>query len=276
MREVACTAGFTACSSGMPLPERHMLMSISVIIITHNEEKNIANCLETLGFADEIIVVDSGSVDRTREICERYRNVKFFEHLWEGFGRQKNAALSKATGDWVFSIDADETATPELAADIRAVMLNPLYDGYLVPRKNFYRGQWVRYSGWWPDPVLRLFRRGKAAFSDRPVHETVVLDAKPGLLNGCLEHHSFGCVADFIRKVDSYSSLGANVLAEQGRRPTALSALVKSMATFVKTLVLKRGFLDGYAGVLISFSNAAGVFYRYMKCAELQHYGRDK
>jgi hypothetical protein len=192
------------------------------------------------------------------------------EHPWEGFGRQKNYALQCAVGIWVFSLDADEVVTSELATEIRATLAHPNCAGYLVPRKNFYRGQWVRHSGWWPDPVLRLFRIDKGRFSDRSVHETVELDSRPGRLEGCLEHHSFSGIADFLRKADSYSSLGAEVMLKQGKGTSVVLALVKSAATFFKTLVLKRGFLDGYVGVLISFSNAVGVFYRYMKCLELK------
>lgn len=243
---------------------------ISAIIITKNEEQRIGRCLESLFWADEIVVVDSGSTDRTRNICESYPTVRFVEHPWDGFGRQKNHALQNAQGEWVFSIDADEVVSPELATEIKATLEHPDCAGYLVPRKNFYRGQWVRHSGWWPDPVLRLFRRDKGRFSDRSVHETVELDGRPGRLDGCLEHHSFSGIADFLRKADSYSSLGAEVMLQQGKRSSVVLALVKSAATFFKTLILKRGFLDGYVGVLISFSNAVGVFYRYMKCLELK------
>lgn len=243
---------------------------LSVIMITKNEEQRIERCLDSLNWASEIVVVDSGSSDRTREICGRYPAVRFYEHPWVGFGPQKNRALSLATGEWVFSIDADEVVSPELAAQIAAAVQRPAYDGYRVQRRNYYRGQWIRHSGWWPDPLLRLFRRSQGCFSDRPVHETVELQGVIGDLAGCLEHHSFSCVSDFIRKADSYSSLGAELLRTRGVRSSPALALLKCAATFFKTLVLKRGFLDGAAGVLIAYSNAAGVFYRYMKCYELQ------
>ncbi len=245
-------------------------MKISATIITRNEEHTIAGCLASLDFADEIIVVDSGSTDRTREICELNPKVRFHVYPWEGFGIQKNNALDLATGEWIFSIDADETVTPELAAEIRRTVQKPACDGYTVKRKNFYRGRWVRHSGWWPDRILRLFRKGRGRFSDRLVHESVVLDGHPGHLENCIEHRSFRNVGDFFRKGESYSTLGARVMLERGETTSAMNALFRSGLTFFKTLVIKRGFLDGSTGVLIAFSNATGVFYRHMKCLELQ------
>ncbi|HEX9078192.1 MAG TPA: glycosyltransferase family 2 protein [Desulfuromonadaceae bacterium] len=245
-------------------------MKISAIIITRDEEHTIADCLASLDFAAEIVVVDSGSTDRTREICEQNPRVRFYVSPWEGFGVQKNRALDLATGDWIFSIDADETVTPELAAEILRTLQRPACDGYTVKRKNIYREQWVRHSGWWPDRILRLFRKGRGRFSDRLVHETVVLEGAPGRLDNCIEHRSFRNAGDFFRKGESYSTLGARTMVARGERTSAMNALFRSTLTFFKTLVIKRGFLDGSTGVLIAFSNAMGVFYRHMKCLELQ------
>lgn len=244
--------------------------TISAILITKNEEQRIGRCLDSLHWAYEIIVVDSGSTDRTREICEGYAKVRFEEHPWQGFGRQKNRALNLATGDWVFSIDADEVVTPELVDEIIRCVETSSCDGYWVSRKNFYRDQWVRHSGWWPDRVVRLFRKNCGRFSDRLVHECVEINGHLGVLKGCLEHHSYSCASDFLRKVDSYSSLGAQVMMQQGKSPTILIAVIKSLAAFFKTLVLKGGILDGQVGVLIAYSNATGVFYRCVKCIELR------
>lgn len=245
-------------------------VTISATIITYNEEHNIAGCLASLDFADEIVVVDSGSRDRTREICEQYPKVHFHVYPWEGFGVQKNRAVKLATGEWIISIDADETVTKELATEIRRILQNSTCDGYTVMRKNFYRGRWVRHSGWWPDRILRLFRKERGRFSDRLVHEAVMLDGPLGRIEQCIEHHSFRNVGDFFRKGESYSTLGARLMFERGETTSAINALFRSAFAFFRTLVLKRGFLDGSTGVLIAFSNAMGVFYRHMKCLELQ------
>jgi glycosyltransferase involved in cell wall biosynthesis len=235
-----------------------------------NEEKNIAACLASLDFVDEIVVVDSGSSDATEAICRSHGKVRFFPRGWEGFGRQKNMALDLATGDWVLSVDADEVITPDLAQEIqRLVNRSDALNGYTVNRKNFYRDQWIRYSGWWPDRIVRLFRRDKGRFSDRLVHEIVDVEGAVGQLGGCIEHHPFAGPSDFLRKCDSYSTLGARMLLERGKKSSALLALVKSSFTFFKVLVIKRGLLDGTAGVLIAYSNAAGVFYRHIKFLEM-------
>lgn len=241
---------------------------VSVIMIVRNEEGRVAAAIESVAWADEIVVVDSGSTDRTPEICRSFPRVKFYDRPWEGFGRQKNIALGLASFPWVFSLDADERVTPELAQEIGRAVADPTCAGYFVRRKNFYRDRWIRHCGWWPDEVLRLFRREAGRFSDRPVHEAVELDGPAGKLVHPIEHRSFHSVSDFIRKADSYSTLGARLMRERGRGSSAFAALYHGLFTFFKTYVLRRGFLDGRAGVLIAVSNAVGVFYRYMKAME--------
>jgi len=247
-----------------------MAPTLSVILITKDEEAVIEGCLDSLSWADEIVVVDSGSTDRTRELCEKNSKVRFFYAPWEGFGKQKNRALDKANGEWIFSIDADERVTKELADEIMSVVAHPDCDGYTVRRKNFYRGQWIRHSGWWPDRILRLFRKDSGRFSDRLVHESVELSGRARDLDGCIEHHSFEKASDFIMKTDSYSTLGARMMLEKGKSSSGLNALFRSGLTFFKVLILKRGILDGRAGIVIAVSNAMGVFYRHIKCLELQ------
>jgi glycosyltransferase involved in cell wall biosynthesis len=243
--------------------------TISCIIIVKNEEQNISACLDSLGWADEIVLVDSGSTDLTPTICKSYPKVIFHKYPWEGFGPQKNRALGLATGDWVFSIDADERVTPELAHEIMSVVQSPRCDAYRVKRKNFFRGTWVRHSGWWPDEVLRLFRRGSAKFNERIVHESVQFDGLVETLVNPLEHHSYTKVADFISRVDSYSTLGARLLHERGNNAGVLKIIGKTIHAFFHSYILKLGFLDGLVGMLIAFSTAEVTFYKYMKLAEM-------
>jgi glycosyltransferase involved in cell wall biosynthesis len=247
-----------------------MKTTVSCVLIVKNEERNIAACIDTLAWADEIIVVDSGSTDRTAAICASYPKVKYHEIPWEGFGPQKNRALDLATGDWVFSIDADERITPDLAREIRLITGNPRYDAYRVKRKNFYRGRWVRHCGWWPDEVLRLFRRGAARFNDRLVHESVEYNGQAGVLDRPLEHHSYAGAGDFISRVDRYSTLGARQLNERGRKAGIANIVARTVHMFLRTYILKKGFLDGRTGLLVAFSTAEVTFYKYMKLAEME------
>lgn len=247
--------------------------TVSCILIVKDEERNIGACLDSLSWADEIIVVDSGSADRTAAICSRYPKVVYRDCPWEGFGPQKNRALGLATRDWVFSIDADERVTPELASEIISTVRAPRFDAYRVKRKNIYRGTWVRRSGWWPDEVLRLFRRGAARFDDRIVHESVLFGGQTGTLDNPLLHHSYTEAGDFISRVDRYSALGARLLYERGKRAGTLNILARTFFVFLRSYVLKLGFLDGRAGLLIAFSTAEVTFYKYMKLAEMEEGG---
>lgn len=245
------------------------MKTISCIMIVKDEERNIKACLDGLKWADEIIVVDSGSTDRTIEICKAAPKVKFFQRPWKGFGPQKNMALSLATSDWVFSIDADERVSPELASEIKRAVSEPAFDAYAVKRKNIYRGQWVRRSGWWPDEVLRLFRREKAKFTDRAVHEAVEFTGPTGALVNPLVHHSYNGARDFIRRVERYSTLGAHQKAGLRKSFCALNILARTTLAFLRSYILKKGFLEGRTGLLIAFSTAEVTFYKYMLLSEM-------
>ena len=238
-------------------------------MIVKDEEANIKACLDALAWADEIIVVDSNSSDRTADICKANPKVKLFERHWKGFGPQKNIALSLATSNWVFSIDADERVSPELASEILSAVANPSFDAYAVKRKNIYRGRWVRNCGWWPDEVLRLFRRGAAKFSDRVVHEALEFKGPAGTLENPLEHHSYNGAGDFIRRVERYSSLGAHQLSGRRKRAGTTNILGRTALAFIRSYILKKGFLEGRAGLLIAFSTAEVTFYKYMLLSEI-------
>ncbi len=242
---------------------------LSVVIITLNEEAKIKDCLESVAWADEIVLVDSFSKDNTVEIARNYTD-KIYQREFAGFGDQKNFALSKASGDWILAIDADERVTSELQEEIKRTLTNSRACGYYMPRKSYFSGKWIKHCGWWPDYLLRLFRRDCGRFSDRLVHEAVQVDGPTVKLKNPVEHHPFFSVSDLIKKADTYSTLGAKVMLAEGKSSSSCHALTHSAFGFFKTYLLKLGILDGWRGLAIAFSNAAGVFYRYMKCVEMK------
>jgi glycosyltransferase involved in cell wall biosynthesis len=236
---------------------------LSAIIITKDEAANIGDCLDSLAFCDERIVVDAASSDGTIMIAKQ-KGARVATHGWNGFGPQKNYALSLAQGDWVLSIDADERVTPELAAAIRAAM-DGAADGYEIPRRSSFCGRMMRHSGWFPDRVLRLFRRGKARFTDDAVHERVVCEGTVARLTEPILHYPVTRLEDAIRRIDQYSTLGAEKLAQSDRKISALSGPAHGIGTFVRVYFLHLGFLDGAAGFMLAVANAEGAYYRYQK-----------
>src|SRR5215469_7851324 len=214
---------------------------LSAIVITRNEARNIAACLESLAFCDERIVVDSGSDDDTVEIAAA-AGVTVVSHPWAGFGAQKNFALAQAGGDWVLSIDADERVSPALAAEILSTIGAASACGYEIGRLSTFLGRPMRHSGWLPDYVLRLFRREKARFSDDIVHERVICEGPIGRLSSVLDHHPVLRLEDALRRVDSYSTAGAEMLAGS-RRVSFSSGITHGLWSFLRAYVVKLGFL---------------------------------
>ena len=233
---------------------------LSAIIITKDEAGNIGDCLDSLAFCDERIVVDAASHDGTMMIA-REKGARVAAHGWKGFGAQKNYALSLAQGDWVLSIDADERVSPELAREIRTAIDDGKADGYEIPRRSNFCGRMMRGS----DRVLRLFRRDRGRFTDDVVHERVVCDGPVARLNEPLLHYPVARLEDAIRRIDQYSTLGAAALAASDRRITALSGVTHGAGTFLRVYLLKLGFLDGAAGFMLAVANAEGAYYRYQK-----------
>lgn len=242
-------------------------MKLSVIVITKNEAANIAECLKSVAFADEFIVVDSGSTDGTVELARALGARVEVTSDWPGFGPQKNRALDLATGDWVLSIDADERVTPELAREIRDTMAAPRADAYEIARLSNFCGRDIRHSGWWPDYVLRLFKRGAARFNDAAVHERVVpANGQPPLqLKGHFQHYPYDNLDALIAKINRYSSDAAAAMYAKGRRTSVLGALGHSFWTFVRIYLIRRGFLDGRHGLVLAVTAASGSFFRYSK-----------
>lgn len=243
---------------------------LSVIVITKNEAEHIGRCLASINWADEIIVLDSGSQDDTVAICRQYTD-KVYETDWPGFGVQKQRALDKAQGDWVLSIDADEVVTPELRVEIETALKQQQYNAYEIPRLSSYCGRQMRHGGWWPDHVLRLFRRDCGQFTDAVVHERIVVRGEIGKLSLPLLHDAFVNLDEVLHKVNGYSSLGAEMLYQKGVRSSLSKALLKGLWTFIRTYWLKAAVLDGRQGLMLSISNAEGAYYKYLKLWELQN-----
>lgn len=238
---------------------------LSVIIITKNEAENIGPCLESVAWADEIIVVDSGSTDATVEICRKH-GAQVYVHDWQGFGVQKNRALSHATHEWVFSIDADERVSAELCAAIKTALLKK--DGcpaYRVSRLSSYCGRFMHHSGWYPDHIVRLFRRDTARFSDALVHESIEIQGKIGILQGELLHYSYKNLEQTLDKLNSYSTAAAKVQQQRGKQANLATAVVHGLWSFLRTYFFRAGFLDGREGFMLAVLNAEHSYYRYLK-----------
>jgi len=240
------------------------LPRLSAIIITMNEAGNIGACLDALAFCDERVVVDGGSSDETARIAQN-KGARVVPHPFEGFGVQKGFALSLATGDWVLSVDADERVSETLAAEIRAAIESNAADGYELPRRSSFCGRIMDHSGWSPDYVLRLFRRDRAHFSSDLVHERVVCSGKVAQLSEPLMHNPVRRIEDAISRMDRYSTAGAEQLVASGKRVSFMSGIVHGLWTFIRTYLLRAGFLDGPQGFLLAVANAEGTYYRYMK-----------
>ena len=250
-----------------------MRKTLSVAIITRNEEVNLARTLGSVAWADEIVVVDSGSDDRTEEIARSYRT-RFFLEDWKGFAAQKNAALEKCGSDWVLSLDADEALSDELSKEIWDLLADdPPLDGYALPRRNLFLGRWIRFGGFYPDPKLRLFRRGAAEFEARPVHETVHFVGRAGRLRGDIVHHAYPTLATYIAHMDRYSTLGAEQAMRTGKRVADLpffvaNTVLNPLLTFLYNYFLRLGFVDGREGLLLHLYHSVYVSWKYAKAWE--------
>ncbi len=243
---------------------------VSVVLIALNEEQHIGEVLATLAWADEIVVVDSGSTDNTVAIARRFTD--HVHHVpWRGFGPQKQAAVELAANDLIFSIDCDERVTPELAHEISVLAArDDRLDGYSVPRRTFVGKSEIRHCGWYPDRTVRFFDRRQARFSDSMVHERVVVSGTIGECRHHLLHYSFNGFSDMLRKMNSYTDAGAEQLQAKGRRATLFDITCRPLYTFLRTYFLYLGFLDGFAGYLVSVSNSVSVFAKYAKLMERQ------
>ena len=242
---------------------------LSATIITLNEENNLRACLESLGFADEIIILDSGSRDQTLTIAREFTD-KIYQEPWQGFARQKNLAQEKAQGPWILNIDADERVTAGLQEEILSVLKEDSFRvGYRIPRKNFFRGQWIRHSGWYPNYQLRLYRKEAGTFAPREVHEQVIVQGKIGSLKHPLEHFTYNSVSDYLKRMDRYSDLSAKQYHQEGKRVSWPEILARTQFTFFKMWVLQKGFLDGANGLVLAALYSYYTFVKYIKLKEM-------
>lgn len=239
--------------------------TLSVIIITKNEANKIEKCLESVQFADEIIVLDSGSTDNTVELCKKYTQHVFVTD-WPGFGIQKNRALDKASCDWVLSLDADEFLSAELIRKIQKIIKDPQAKGaYKIKRITQFCGKHLYYGDWKSDYPLRLFKRNNARFQEVMVHESLVVNGSIGKITEIMCHDSFTSMEWVLTKMNTYSTLSALHLKEQGKTASLTKALFRALWTFLRGYIFKLGFLDGKYGFLLSLCNAEGCFYKYVK-----------
>jgi glycosyltransferase involved in cell wall biosynthesis len=249
-----------------------LMPQLSVIIITKNAEAHIQACLDSVAFANEIIVVDANSTDKTATICQQFdKKVAFFVmDDWLGFGTQKNRALAKAQGEWILSIDADERVSNVLQGEIITTINNTTHTAFRLRRLSQFMGRWMKHS-WSDDYVTRLFKRDSAKFTDDLVHERLqVFQGTIGIIDIPLWHYSFSSVEEVLEKMNHYSSASAQVRYQQRQQASLTQAILHGLWTFFRFYVLKRGFLDGQQGFMLAVSNAEGSYYRYLKLMYLQ------
>lgn len=240
-------------------------MRVSAILITKNAATTLRRALESLAWTDEIIVVDSGSTDDTVSLARDCGAQVHVTADWPGYGPQKNRALDHATGAWVISLDADEWLTAAGIAEIQRTLAAPQAAAYALPRRSSFCGRTMNHSGWWPDHVVRLFRRDAARFSDDLAHERLIVDGVTAKLREPLLHEAIVDLDQMLGKMNAYSTASARMQAARGKRATLLKAVLHGLWAFVRTYVLRRGFLDGREGFILAVANAEGSYYRYVK-----------
>ena len=244
-----------------------MTLPLSVTIITLNEEANILRAIESVRFAQEVIVVDSGSVDRTVELA-RGAGARVIQNPWPGYGQQKNFAQSHTQHEWVLNLDADEEVSPALAIAITTKLAAVARGecsarGFFFPRKTFYLGRWIRFGGWYPNHLVRLADRRHARWTEPRVHEALQVEGPVEMINEPLDHHAFTSISDQILTNLNFSRLGSQDLERKGARPSLLKLILKPIGKFIETYFIKRGFLDGLPGLIISVNAAHSIFLKY-------------
>ncbi|MGO9138894.1 MAG: glycosyltransferase family 2 protein [Syntrophales bacterium] len=245
-------------------------ISLSVAIITKNEAENLPACLKSISFAGQIVVVDSGSADETIRIASDF-GCDVFVEPWRGFGPQKQYAIDKCTNPWIMVLDADERIPRDTAQAIKNVIINPSITaaGFSFPRKNFFQGRWIRHAGWWPDRIVRLFRKGQGCMTPAKVHESVEVKGLVESLDCPIEHYTESRLSHILIKIDQYSTLGAEESFREGKTASIWSAVLRANLAFLHNYILRCGFLDGSPGLTLAIADAINKFSKYAKLAEL-------
>jgi len=254
------------------------LNQISAVIICCNEEAKIEGALKSLqGIADETVIVDSGSHDRTIDICRHYTD-RIFQKHWEGYRRQKQYATDQARYDWTLSLDADEVVSPELHSELTQWRCAPPehHAGYFLPRKTYFMGRWIEHTSWYPDWQLRLFRRSAGRWEGGHVHESFKVSGTAGRLRGHLYHYTYSNLSEFVQQLDNFSSLAAADLFDRGVHARLFHIVANPPLVFLKNYILRRGFRDGAQGLVVSILSSASTLFKYLKLWELQHRQREK
>jgi len=246
-------------------------LPVSAIVVSFNEEENIARCLESIKWCDEIVVVDSFSTDQTLEICRQFTDI-VIQRKWTGYRDQKQFAHSQTSNDWVLMVDSDEEVTPALQTEIREALRTDgaKYSGYLVPRLVFYLDRWWRRGGWYPDYDVRLFRRDLATWGGTEPHEKIVVDGRVRRLQNPLHHFSYRNINDHIDRINRFTSISSRELHTVGESWRLADALLRPAVRFCRSYFLKRGFMEGFAGFHVAVTAAMYVFLKYAKLWELE------
>ncbi len=247
------------------------IFNLSVIVITHNEENNIVECLQSVSWAKEIIVVDSQSTDQTVYLAKQYTD-KVFVQEWLGYAGAKNFALDNVTSEWILWVDADERVTEELVIEIKNIVCGTadINTGYEVARRAYFLGKWIKHNGWYPGYVVRLFKRKKVRFDDSRVHEKISIDGTIGRLKHDLLHYTDDTLYHYLEKFNRYTTLAAEDMKQAGKRFSLYDIIVRPPFLFFKMYILRRGFLDGMHGLILAMLSASYVFVKYAKLWELE------
>jgi glycosyltransferase involved in cell wall biosynthesis len=243
---------------------------LSVAIITKNEEENISQCLQSIAFAGQIVIVDSGSTDATLQIAAGF-NCEIYNEVWRGFGPQKQSAIEKCSEPWILVLDADERIGPDTADIIKIIVTDPDVGeaGFSFPRKNYFQGRWIKHAGWWPDRIVRLFRKEAGRMSAAIVHESVEVQGTVRALNAAIEHYTESRLSKIIQKIDRYSTLGAQTAFKEGKRSSTGGAFLRAFFTFVQDYFFRLGILDGMPGLTLAVTDSINKFFKYAKLSEL-------